>query len=158
MVGLPTISIIFFHRRCYTVDNYSKKEYNAFSVEEPKMDDYQKVTERQRKWLRNVLLIMISGTLFTLGNRIWLGLLLGCITSYANLLLLQRQVDQMGYVAIGNKGHATAGTIFRIGSALLVVSLVRFFELEVNIYALVIGFMFKYVVILLESLVPRWEG
>ncbi|WP_440897936.1 ATP synthase subunit I [Amphibacillus sp. Q70] len=122
------------------------------------MDDYQKVAQRQRKWLRIVLLIMISGTLFTLGNRIWLGLLLGSITSYANLLLLQRQVDQMGHVAIENKGHAAAGTIFRIGSALLVVTLVRFFDLEVNGYALVIGLMSKYVVILFESLVPRWGG
>ncbi|MBU5594865.1 ATP synthase subunit I [Amphibacillus sp. MSJ-3] len=117
------------------------------------MEDYQKAVQRQRKWHLNVLLIVISGTLVTLGNRTWLGLLLGSIASYANLLLLQRQVDQIGQVAIGEKKHAMAGTIFRIGSALLVVYLAKFIPLEVNFYSLVIGLVLKDIIIMLDAFV-----
>ena len=117
------------------------------------MNEYQVVTKSQRKWLRNIVLILIIGTILTLGNRTWLGLSLGGLTSYVNLLQLQRQVKQLGDVALGYKRFATAGTIFRIGSALLVVGGVYYFDINVNIYALVIGLMLKYVVILAESFI-----
>ncbi|SEO23466.1 ATP synthase protein I [Amphibacillus marinus] len=115
------------------------------------MWDYQTAVKQQLRWLRYIVLVLAGCTLITLGHRIWLGLLIGSVTSYTNLWLLQRNMNNIVEVAIGNRRYASAGTISRIGSALLVVALARYFDQFISFFAVVMGLMLKYVVILLES-------
>lgn len=122
------------------------------------MDHYQQMIRGQKKWLQGMILIMIIGTVLTLGQRTWLGLLLGSLASYTNLWLLQRHINQIAEVAMGYRRFATAGTISRIGSALLVVALAWRYDAYINFFAVVMGLMLKYVVILLEAFVRLKTG
>ncbi|WP_067841081.1 ATP synthase subunit I [Amphibacillus sediminis] len=116
------------------------------------MGRYQEAISRQRRWLIYVIMIVTIGTIASLANRSWLGLWLGSITSYFNLWLLQRNVNRIAEVALGNRKHASAGTISRIGSALLVVVFSLHYNAYISFFAVVIGLMLNYLIILLEAL------
>ncbi|GEM05289.1 hypothetical protein HMI01_22770 [Halolactibacillus miurensis] len=99
-----------------------------------------------------VILISISlVTLLTQGHPILFGLLLGGVVSYVNLCLLQWKVTRLVRVVTTDKRFATAGTILRIGAALLVVALVENYFTHIPILAVIIGLMFKYVVVLIAG-------
>lgn len=100
------------------------------------------------------LVILISISLVTLlsqGHPILFGLLLGGVVSYVNLCLLQWKVTRLVRVVTTDKRFATAGTILRIGAALLVVALVQNYFTHIPILAVIIGLMFKYVVVLIAG-------
>ena len=99
-----------------------------------------------------VILISISlVTLLSQGHPILFGLLLGGVVSYVNLCLLQWKVTRLVRVVTTNKRFATAGTILRIGAALLVVVLVESYLTHIPVLAVIIGLMFKYVVVLIAG-------
>ena len=99
-----------------------------------------------------VILISISlVTLLSQGHPILFGLLLGGVVSYVNLCLLQWKVTRILRTVTTDKRFATAGTILRIGAALLVVVLVEYYLTHIPMFAVIIGLMFKYVVVLIAG-------
>ena len=99
-----------------------------------------------------VILISIAlVTLLSQGHPILFGLLLGGVVSYVNLCLLQWKVTRILRTVTTDKRFATAGTILRIGAALLVVVLVEYYLTHIPMFAVIIGLMFKYVVVLIAG-------
>jgi len=99
-----------------------------------------------------VILISIAlVTLLSQGHPILFGLLLGGVVSYVNLCLLQWKVTRILRTVTTDKRFATAGTILRIGAALLVVVLVEYYLTHIPMFAVIIGLMFKYVVVLVTG-------
>lgn len=98
-----------------------------------------------------ILISILLGTLLSSGHPILFGLLLGGVVSYVNLCLLQWNVSRLVRTLTENKRFATAGTIFRIGAALLVVVLVTDYLTDIPIFAVIIGLTFKYVVVLIAG-------
>ncbi|GEN57725.1 ATP synthase subunit I [Halolactibacillus alkaliphilus] len=109
------------------------------------------MTKKHHQIFFVILLFILTGTLLSKGQPILFGLLLGGVVSYVNLCLLQLNVTRLGRVAINGKGFAMAGTILRIGAALLVVILVERYLPYIPIVAVIIGLMFKYVVVLIAG-------
>ncbi|WP_062320362.1 ATP synthase subunit I [Halolactibacillus sp. JCM 19043] len=115
------------------------------------METYHDMTKKHHHIFLVILISISLVTLLTQGHPILFGLLLGGVVSYVNLCLLQWKVTRLVRVVTTDKRFATAGTILRIGAALLVVALVENYFTHIPILAVIIGLMFKYVVVLIAG-------
>lgn len=109
------------------------------------------MTKKHHQIFFVILISIILVTLLSSGHPILFGLLLGGVASYVNLCLLQWKVTRLVRVVTTNKRFATAGTILRIGAALLVVVLVENYLTHIPVVAVIIGLTFKYVVVLIAG-------
>lgn len=115
------------------------------------METYYDMTKKHHRIFFVILISISLVTLLSQGHPILFGLLLGGVVSYVNLCLLQWKVTRLVRVVTINKRFATAGTILRIGAALLVVVLVESYLTHIPVLAVIIGLMFKYVVVLIAG-------
>ncbi|PXW92049.1 ATP synthase protein I [Streptohalobacillus salinus] len=112
------------------------------------MENYQHLMKWQHRIFKWSICLLITLTLISMAHPVLVGLLLGASVSYINLWLLQKETEQLVRIVEGNKRFILAGTISRIGAALLVVVLSLRFPEAINLYAVIIGLMLKYVIVL----------
>lgn len=122
------------------------------------MLNYERMIERQRKWMFFFLLIVIVCVVVTPYKRFMLGLLLGSSISAYNLFLLQLKVTEFGELVKRKKKVKSLGTISRFAAAILGVIIALRYEDYFHIHAFIIGLMIAYVVIIIDFIVFKYES
>lgn len=117
------------------------------------MLEFDRTVKSQRRLMLYLLSILILGAAFTSYQRLFWGLLLGTSVSFISLLLLQRQARALGEAVSGGKKTGSLGTLSRITLMLLVVFIAMKFEDLFNLYAVLVGLVTSYVVMLVDSIV-----
>lgn len=117
------------------------------------MSDYQRIVNRQRKWMFFLLAIFVLGAGFTPQARIFLGLLLGSVASFYNLWLLQRKVDAFAESVEKTQSGAGLGTLSRIAAAALTVIIALRFDDYFDMVFVIIGLMTSYLVMMIDFFV-----
>lgn len=123
------------------------------------MSNYQMMAKRQQKWMLYILAISVLLAGFMPNEQFFYGLLLGVAISFYNLWFLQRRTDLLGESAAkdGSRSRRGIGTIYRLTTAALGVTLAIRFDL--NIAGYIIGLMTSYPVIMIDFILfNRKEG
>ncbi|WP_040978259.1 ATP synthase subunit I [Oceanobacillus jeddahense] len=115
------------------------------------MSNYESMIIRQRKWMLYWLAILVLCAGFLPYTRIFLGLILGSSVSLYNLWLLQYKSNKLGEtVAAGRKSRTGLGTFTRMAAAVLAVLIAMRFDEYFHLYAVIIGIVSSYVVMMLD--------
>ncbi|UOR14036.1 ATP synthase subunit I [Halobacillus amylolyticus] len=116
------------------------------------MKDYQHMIVRQRKWMFYLLALLVLGWGVTPWQPVFLGLLLGSSLSFYNLWLMQRKIKKLGEASADNHSIRGIGTFTRLASGALAVVIALQFEEHFQLFAVVLGLMAAYIVILIDYL------
>ncbi|MCP8617439.1 ATP synthase subunit I [Salirhabdus salicampi] len=114
------------------------------------MPHYERMVNRQRKFMLYLLTAFILGWGFTNYQDIFLGLFLGTTVSFYNLWLLQKKIHVVGGAAAKNETAHALGTFSRFGSAALAIIIALRFPDYFHIVSVVIGLMTVYFVIIID--------
>lgn len=109
------------------------------------------MVNRQRIWMLFFIALFAIGALLLPYKTFFLGLLLGAVISFYNLMLMQRKVDIAGEAAAKEGRRKGVGTISRLAAAALGALIALRFDL--HIVAFIIGLMTAYPVIIIQYLV-----
>src|SRR5699024_3965091 len=111
---------------------------------------FNQMVSQQRKWMFFFLIILLMGLIITPYHKVFLGLFLGGIVSFLNMILLQRHARKLGKAVVENKGIPSLWSIVRILLIILLIIFALRFENLVHRGATVIGLMLSYIVMPLE--------
>lgn len=114
------------------------------------MSQYENMIARQRKWNLYLLAILTLGAGFTPYTHIFLGLLLGSAVSFYNLFLLQKKTKDFAESIVKNRNARGLGTLSRFAAVALAIIIALRFEEYFHIYAVIVGLMTSYLVILID--------
>ncbi|MBM7551766.1 ATP synthase subunit I [Thalassobacillus pellis] len=117
------------------------------------MQRYHLMITRQRKWMFYLLATFVLGWGFTDYKTIFLGILLGSVFSFINLLQMQRKIRKsIDHAGSDQRKSYKLGTFSRLASAGLAVLIALQFNEYFHIIGVVIGLMTIYVVIIIDFL------
>lgn len=114
------------------------------------MVEYERMAERQRKWMLYLLLIFFVGAMLLPYKRVILGLLLGHVVSYYSLRLLHNRAKAFGEAIVEEKRSLGLGTFLRLLGAALAIIIAMKFEHKIHIIAVVFGLITSYIVIVAD--------
>lgn len=114
------------------------------------MQQYDRLIQRQRKYMTIFLVTFILGAITTPFKTIFLGLLLGSSISFYNQLLLHRKISLFGEKVIRAEKPKGLGFISRLAAVAFAAIIVLRFPEHFNIIALLIGLMISYLVLVID--------
>lgn len=117
------------------------------------MAEYEKMTQRQRKWMFYLLAALVLGAGFTPYSKVFLGLILGSVFSFYNLWILQQRVKGFGDAVERGEKPRGLGTAARFAAAAVTIILAGKYQAYVNVIAVIIGLITSYLVMVIDFLI-----
>jgi|SRR5690625_646495 len=119
------------------------------------MEEYNRLVERQRKWMIYLLVFFLVAILLTPYERLFMSLLLGYIAGYYSLRFLQTRVKSYAEAIVTEGRARSLGTFVRIaGVGIIVVFATRFPE-KVHIPWLALGLGLAYIILFIDFTIQQ---
>ncbi|WP_096156357.1 MULTISPECIES: ATP synthase subunit I [Bacillus] len=117
------------------------------------MPDSKVMLIRHTRYFLFLLALYVVGWGFTSYQDVFLGLILGTALSYYNHWFLYRKVKKLGEIAANGGRMMGIGTVSRMALAVLAVMIATKYPEYLHLYAVIIGIVTSYIVIIIDSFV-----
>jgi len=114
------------------------------------MEEYERLVERQRKWMLYLLVFFLIGASITSHQRIFLSLLLGYVVGYYSLRFLQSRIKAFGRAVVEKGSSANLGTFIRLGGIAVVAVMALRFPEKVHLLSVIAGIGIAYVILFFD--------
>ncbi|NGP44731.1 ATP synthase subunit I [Bacillaceae bacterium SIJ1] len=116
------------------------------------MSDLRRIYRRHMQWLFFLLAFFVIGWGFTDLTRFFLGLMFGTILGMFNHWLLAFKINKFGESVVRGQSVRSLGTASRFATAIFATLISLEFEAHIQLYAVIIGLMTPYLVIMIDAL------
>lgn len=114
------------------------------------MEEYNRLVERQRKWMLYLLMFFLITILITPYERFFMSLLLGYAAGYYSLRFLQSRIKAYVQAVVTEGRTRSLGTFMRIASIGIIVLLASRFPDKIHIPWFALGIGLAYVVLFVD--------
>lgn len=116
------------------------------------MPEFVEMYNRARKWMLYLMSIYVLGWGFTSYKTVFLGLLLGTVCSFMNLLVLFKKMGTFDKSVTKGKRVRSVGSLSRLAIASLAAVIAIRWPHYFNIIFVIVGLMTNYLVIMIDYL------
>src|SRR5690625_5166066 len=114
------------------------------------MEEYDRLVERQRKWMLYLLVVFLIGVMITPYDRLFLSLLIGYVVGYYSLRILQSRIRAFGEKILQKGSGGSLGTLIRMGGIGIIVLIALRFPEKIHISSFGLGFGIVYIVLFVD--------
>ncbi|HLS20063.1 MAG TPA: ATP synthase subunit I [Bacillota bacterium] len=119
------------------------------------MEEYNRLVERQRKWMLYLLVFFLIAIFITPYERLFMSILLGYVVGFYSLRFLQTRIKGFAETVFTEGRARSLGTFIRIAAIGIIVLLAARFPEKIHIPWLALGLGLSYIILFTDFTIQQ---